>query len=218
MKELSDLRIIEDIKTSHQALRLYLDSNDKLVFTLDTFVQFKEGEDERTYHYHLVDKAIEYYEDPKKFLILGGGDGLCSRNILKLIPTADITLVDYDEKVVEFCRTDKRLTKINLHSLDIGTFIYENCTEWVKNNKDLFDIIIIDLPDATSSELNKLYAYEFYEDTIKHLVPKGIISIQIHPDVLQYIGNVIENMVECLENTTFKMPWLTEGGVFIGKK
>jgi len=218
MKEESDLKILVDTKTDHQDLRLYVDPDHKLVLTLDTYVQFKEGEDERAYHRNLVDRAIFLHSNPRKFLILGGGDGLCSRNIFKIVLKAEVTLVDYDKGVVEFCKTDPLISILNQGSLYRGDFHYSDAKEWVKTNDQLFDIIILDLPDPTSKELKKLYTKQFYKDVAKHLEPGGIMSVQVHPDKIDTIVHILTNIIKVKEVTTFDMPWLTEGAVVIGQK
>jgi len=219
MVEEESLRPIYHKKTKVQDLGLHIDENNgEIILTLDRFVQFREGEDERIYHYNLVDKAIELNPTAKTILILGGGDGLCSRNILRLLPKAIITLVDFDKEVVDFCRTHEKIVRLNEGSLEHCILIYEDAKTWVKNiNIFKFDIIILDLPDGTSEELKQLYTTEFYTDVVKLLTENGIISIQTHPDIKDKVQNSINKLLKNSEVIVFKMPWLTEGAVVLGK-
>ena len=206
MREESNLRIIYDKPTKLQDIRLYLDDDDNLLFTLDKFAQFKEGEDEQNYHKALVDDAIELHPNPKSFLILGGGDGLCARNIINKITNPQITLVDFDKELVEFCRTDFRIVKINEGALDKCKLIYQDALQWVIINDQRFDIIILDFPDETNEKLSPLYKEPFYSNVISHLNVDGVISIQINPDRAEKVHKIIKKLLKNSKINIFSKP------------
>ena len=81
---LENLKLLFEEQTKYQYMRFYENSEKKLLFTLDTFAQFLEGEDEEIYHDRITRPAFEMNLTAKNFLILGGGDGLVARNIFKL--------------------------------------------------------------------------------------------------------------------------------------
>ena len=157
--------IWEIIQTKYQAIRFYETEDKKIILTLNRFVQFIEGEDEQIYHTNLIVPALAINPDAKKFLILGGGDGLAARTILQHKPDADITLVDLDEKVVDLFRTHPRLKELNEGSLDKCNVYIADVLYWVPRHSALhFDVIICDLPDPTSQILKKLYSEYFLRD------------------------------------------------------
>jgi len=218
MQEETDLRPIKTLKSNYQTIRLYEGGDGLLVLTLDTFVQFKEGEDEQKYHENLVDKAIDRHKDPHDFLILGGGDGLCARNIKNKVSDAIIRLVEIDRMVIDLCNIEPRITEINKGALDRALISIADALDWVKKDKNFYDVIILDLPDATSDTLKKLYAEEFYNDTAKLLRENGVMSVQAHPDISNDVALKIEKIFGNSETIVYEMPWLTEGAVVIGIK
>lgn len=211
------LEVLEDFKTDFQDIKLYRDKHKNLVLTLDTFVQFREGRDEEVYHRTLVNEAIDKHKNPRSFLILGGGDGLCSRNILSKVFNPEITLVDIDQKMVEFCKTDSHITKLNKNSLEYSNCIYEDALTWVKNNNQLFDIIFLDLPDANKDVLKPLYSKEFYKNVSKHLNRYGLISIQVNYEIKNKINSFIKDILGNSKIIEYRMPWMGWGTIILGK-
>jgi len=217
MQETSDLQLLEEIKTDYQIIRLYEDTNKKLVFTLDTYVQFKEGDDEEIYHYYLTDTLFLTNPIAQDFLILGGGDGLVARNILKKNPFAYITLVEIDKKVVEICMQNSRIRELNKNSLMKCYIEYADAKEWLKTSRNPFDIIILDLPDGNSEELKQLYNYEFYKNCINLMKIDGIISIQTHLSVAKDVITKLTKLGLTIKELPYSMPWMGEGIIIQGQ-
>ena len=136
--------------------------------------------DERRYHELLVHPAFCLKPDARRVLILGGGDGLAVREVLKYPNAQAITLVDLDPLVVEISRTHPIIRKLNEEALDdpLVTIHHEDAYVWLKNNSEFWDIILIDLPDPERVELAKLYSLEFYRNLRNHLAPDGAIALQ----------------------------------------
>ncbi len=218
MQEVEELELIETVKTDIQTLRFYETPEKELIFTLDTFVQFKEGEDEQYYHYHLVDKVVSSHDSPKNFLILGGGDGCCARNILKLIEDPNITLVEIDSKIVELFKTRPRLTEINKDSFSKVKVEIADAKDWIVKNKNLYDIIILDFPDATTEDLHSLYSKEFYSSIINRLDKNGIISIQTNTSIESIVSDLILDLLGNSDIIKYEMPWLGEGSIVLGRR
>jgi spermidine synthase len=108
---------------------------------------------------------------PKKILVLGGGDGLAIREILKFPSVTEIDLVDIDPKMTELSQriapilalNHNSLTdpKVTMHHEDAFNFVQRSYAK-LEPKSDWYDRIIIDLPDPHSESLNKLYSKEFY--------------------------------------------------------
>ena len=115
-----------------------------------------------------------------KILILGGGDGLAVREVLKYKEVEDITLVDLDEEMVELCRTNKNIVDINKGALTSRklNIVYNDAFKYLQDSNELFDVILIHLPDPNDENLNKLYTNIFYRLVGSHLNEGGIISVQ----------------------------------------
>ena len=158
------------VVTKHKEdVRLFIDGN----------CQFSSA-DEYRYHESLVHIPMLYAEKHEKVLILGGGDGLAVRELLKYPDIKQITMIDLDKGMTDLCRADKQISKINEGSLnsDKLTIINMDAYQYLKETDGLFDVIIVDLPDPNNEALNKLYSNIFYRLCGNHLTDNGIINVQ----------------------------------------
>lgn len=132
---------------------LYINNNQQLC-TIDEFM----------YHEPLVHPAAKLCRNLQNVLILGGGDGCAVRELLKYKQIDSIYLVDLDPVMTNLAQTNEVLTDLNKNSLNNPKVKIFNQDGYIflENNNNFFDLIIVDLPDPRSVELNKLYTYEFY--------------------------------------------------------
>ena len=125
----------------------------------------------------------------RNVLVLGGGDGLAVREILKYPEVEKIVLVDLDARVVDLCRTNQDIAALNQGSLDSPKLEIrsEDAYGYLENNyrneggegyDGEFDVIITDLPDPNSESLNKLYTDLFYRLCSNNLTEHGVMSVQ----------------------------------------
>lgn len=157
------------VMTKHKDdTRLYLDGN----------CQFSTM-DEYRYHEALVHIPMSQVKHPGDILILGGGDGLAVREVLKY-DVQSIDLVDLDEEMIRICSSNKNITDINKGSLQNEklTIHIIDAYEYLENNHKKYDLIIVDLPDPNSDALNKLYSNVFYRLCKKHLKEDGALVTQ----------------------------------------
>ncbi|HEY0770622.1 MAG TPA: polyamine aminopropyltransferase, partial [Sphingobacteriaceae bacterium] len=131
--------------------------------------------DEYRYHEALVHPGLSQISEPKKILVLGGGDGLAVREILKYPTVESITLVDLDQAVTEMFRNHKALTELNANALSSAKvkIINHDAFIWLRDNKELFDFIVIDFPDPSNYSLGKLYTASLYREIHRALSPGG---------------------------------------------
>lgn len=163
------------VMTKHRDdVRLYIDGN----------CQFSTA-DEYRYHEALVhvpmaeERAIAG-KDAENVLILGGGDGLAAREVLKYDDVKKIDLVDLDSEMTRICSENPQVTSINKNSLKSEklTIHNEDGYEYLENCKEQYDLIIIDLPDPNSEVLNKLYSNVFYRMVSNCLAERGVFVCQ----------------------------------------
>jgi spermidine synthase len=150
-------------------LRLYINGN----------LQFS-SRDEYRYHEALVHPALEALPWARSVLVLGGGDGLALREILRYPNIQHVTLVDLDPAMTK-AFTDRA----ELASLNKGSFsdprvkvINADAAIWLQQNADMFDAAIVDFPDPSSFALGKLYSVPFYGLVKKHVAAKGLVVVQ----------------------------------------
>lgn len=150
-------------------LRLFLDGN----------LQFSSL-DEPRYHEPLVHVPMSEAQRPRDVLVLGGGDGLAAREVLKYPSVETVTIVDLDPSVFELARTYAPLTRLNdrsLHSPRVRT-VAEDAFIFLENADHTYDVILADLPDPNDASLARLYSRTFYGLVRKRLAPEGVFATQ----------------------------------------
>lgn len=150
-------------------LRLYLNGN----------LQFS-SRDEYRYHEALVWPVLGRVPNPANVLILGGGDGLAAREVLRDPRVLQVTLVDLDPEMTRLFRETPQLAALNGHSLTSPRLRVDNADafRWVRGEQARYDAIIIDFPDPTEFSLGKLYTENFYREVSRLLAPGGVMTVQ----------------------------------------
>ena len=138
--------------------------------------------DEYRYHEALVHPAFAVAgREPKRILVLGGGDGLAVREILKYKSVESVTLVDLDPEMTKISKSVPALGDLNHHSLDDPrvTVINNDAFVWLDTSDAApFDIAIVDFPDPNNFALGKLYTTRFYNILKAKLLPDSAVVIQ----------------------------------------
>ena len=153
--------------------------NDLRLF-IDGQIQFSSV-DEYRYHEALVHPAMDAAAERKAVLILGGGDGLAAREVLKYgTEVQRIVLVDIDPEMLEICRTNPEIVALNEGALAHRKLVvvHQDAYKFVEKAAERFDVIIIDLPDPNNESLSKLYSVEFYKLAARVLAPGGTLVTQ----------------------------------------
>ena len=136
--------------------------------------------DEERYHEPLVHPAMKLSHSISNILIVGGGDGLALREVLKYKDVKRITLVDMDPAMTELAQNHPVLLKINKGSLKNSKVkvVNEDASVFIKNDSNLYGVIIVDLPDPDTFDLMHVYSVNFYRNILKHLIKGGIVVTQ----------------------------------------
>lgn len=138
--------------------------------------------DEYRYHEALVHPAFAAFKgDAKKILVLGGGDGLALREILKYPSVESITMVDLDPMMTGLSGAVPALADLNRHSMSDPrlTVVNGDAFVWMDDNQaEKFDIAIVDFPDPNNFALGKLYSTRFYKMLQQRLTPESSVVIQ----------------------------------------
>jgi spermidine synthase len=164
--------------TRYQHLVLTRFKDDIRLF-LNSHLQFS-SRDEYRYHEALIHPGLASIPTPRRVLVLGGGDGLAVREILKYPQIESITLVDLDPEMTKIFSSHTMLTQLNQNSLLSPKLhvINADAFPWIDSNTDSFDFIVIDFPDPTNYSLGKLYTTAFYRAVARHLSAQGVIVVQ----------------------------------------
>lgn len=171
-------KVIYSKSSKYQRIILTKSTDDFRLF-LNGNLQFS-SKDEYRYHEALVHVGLASLENPKTALVLGGGDGLAVREILKYPSIEEVVLVDLDSEMTDLFMKHEALTKLNLNSLTSPKVkvINDDAFLWLKNNKKKFDFIAVDFPDPSNFSVGKLYTNSFYRLLKSALSENGVGSIQ----------------------------------------
>ncbi|MBM4374764.1 MAG: polyamine aminopropyltransferase [Deltaproteobacteria bacterium] len=158
------------ITQTRHTTRLFL--NGQLQFSSD---------DEHRYHETLVHPAVAALgHAPKHALVLGGGDGLAVRELLRYPELERVTLVDLDPAVTGVFRTVTLARTLNGGALDDPrvTVRNEDAFAYLEGCKDSFDLALVDFPDPGNYAVGKLYTLTFYQRLRQRLSTRGIAVVQ----------------------------------------
>ena len=141
------------VTQNRTGFQLYLNGN----------LQFSSS-DEYRYHEALVHPAVATASSVKNVLVLGGGDGLALRELLKYRNVEHATLVDIDPAMTALSEWFPPLAKLNGGALKDSrvTIVNADAMIWLESVNEQFDLVLIDFPDPNSFSLGKLYTTRFY--------------------------------------------------------
>ncbi|OKI00269.1 spermidine synthase [Streptomyces sp. CB02923] len=136
------------------------------------------------YHEALVHPAMAGGPH-RRILVLGGGDGLAAREVLRCPGVTSVTIVELDPGVARLARTDPGLSALNGHALDDPRVrvVAGDVFEWLRRggadarNGGPYDVVIADLPDPGSTASTKLYSQEFYGLAARALAADGRLAV-----------------------------------------
>lgn len=173
-------QIIHSEQTQYQKLVFTRSSNfkDHRLF-IDGNIQFS-SRDEYRYHEYLVHPVMSVPGARDRVLVLGGGDGLALREVLKYEDVVSVDLVDIDPRIIELAKTLPVLRDLGNDSFsDVRVKTYsEDAFGFLNQAGPAYDRVIIDFPDPHNEVLSKLYSKEFYTILHKRLAPGGAIVTQ----------------------------------------
>ncbi len=171
-------KIIYSDKTKYQKVDiLEIEPFGKTLF-LDDKIQSAQI-DEYIYHEALVHIAMFSHPEPKRVLIMGGGEGATLREVLKHLSVKEVVMVDIDEELVNLCK--EYLPEWNNGAFeDSRSKIYfTDARRFVEETNSLYDIIISDLTEPIEGGPSvKLFTKEFYTIVFNKLSDKGIFVAQ----------------------------------------
>ncbi len=157
------------ITRAHDDTRLYLNGN----------LQFS-SRDEYRYHESLVHPALARLPHARRVLVLGGGDGLAAREVLRYPQIEHVTLVDLDPAMTRLFSTQELLTPLNDSSLRSPrvTVVNADAFTWLGANRETFDCIVADFPDPSNFSIGKLYTTAFFQRIRGALAAGGAFVVQ----------------------------------------
>ncbi len=146
---------------------------------IDGHIQFS-SRDEYRYHEALVHPTLSIAGKRENVLVLGGGDGLAAREILKYADVKLIHLVDIDPEMTKISKELPMLSELNQGSLEDPrlTIFNEDAFSFINQPGIFYDRVIIDMPDPHNEAINKLYSKEFYTMIRRRMAANAVLVSQ----------------------------------------
>jgi spermidine synthase len=165
-------------QTPYQRLVLTRWRDDVRLF-IDGNLQFSTV-DEHRYHEALVHPAMAASPGAARALILGGGDGMAAREILKYDRIRSIDLVDLDAEMIRLFRERAFLAELSRNALsDPRVQVHiQDAGKFLEQSGEFWDVVFIDLPDPNNLSLARLYSSSFYKLCAQHLTSHGVAVTQ----------------------------------------
>jgi len=168
---------LEEFDTPYQHLEVYETPEFGRLFRLDGCFMTSEKE-EYFYHENMVHPAAISHPGPKQALVIGGGDGGSSEELLKHPSIESVTVVELDEAVVDIAK--KYFGEVHKKVFDsprLRLMIADGCA-FIRETSERFDLIILDLPDPIGPA-TELYTEEFFSQCRRVLKPGGALTLHI---------------------------------------
>jgi spermidine synthase len=174
------------------------------VLVLDDIVQLTTRE-EFLYHEMLVHPVLQAHPDPRKVLIIGGGDGGTLREVVKYPSVEKVVECELDEQVVNVAR--KYLPKVAAGYKDKRAELrFEDGKEFIKQSGEMWDAILLDLTDPIGPA-KPLFERPFYKLCAEHLTENGLLcaqteSLHFHRELVKMVTGTLCDLFACVELVT----------------
>lgn len=154
--------------------------DDALLLYINGDLQF-DSRDERIYHESLALPGLALAERRApadlQALILGGGDGLIARELLKSPRLTRIDLIDYDSAMIDLARTElAELNGDSLHNLAVHVQI-DDAWAYAERCGRTFALIVLDLTSPQTAEEARFHSVEWYQRLRGLLGQRGVLAV-----------------------------------------
>lgn len=167
-------------QSPYQRIAFFTEADGSYSLTLDDYWQFNSNV-EHIYHECLFTMPGLFPKQLTNVLVLGGGDGLGARELLKYPSVKNIEVVDLDPEIVKFAKENVFMKNLNKDSFNNEKvkITTTDAKKWLAQKPTTkYDLVIIDFPDPTSDELWDLYTVKLYKQVAARLQIHGTVAIQ----------------------------------------
>ena len=154
-----------------------------------------ESAAEEAVHYALLE-----HKAPRRILMIGGGASGAIAQALRHPTVERIDLVELDPALIgmakQFFPSKSALLfsdpRVHLHYADGRYFL--------KSTRNTFDVIIVNVPDPQTAQLNRFYTAEFFRSAREHLAPGGLLALQLRSSE-EFISPDLAEFLRCINRT-----------------
>jgi len=209
-------KILFHEKSKFQDILVFKSKTYGNVLVLDDVIQCTER-DEFAYQEMIVHLAMcSHNLPPKNILVIGGGDGGCLREVCKHNSVELVTLCEIDKMVCDVA--EKYFpTMSNVFKDKRVHFYFDDGCQYLRNNKNKFDVIIVDSSDPIGPA-ETLFSENFFEICYESLTEKGILITQaeciwLHLDLISKMSNFIKKIFPVVEYSFTVIPTYPSGTI-----
>ena len=180
MSSTRDEQILHRATAGPLEVLLWREPDGGISLTIDDYWQF-HSRDEHVFHEVLVDPAMIMAEAVARVLILGGGDGLVARNVLRYPGVDRVVLVDNDPQVTTMAREVAELVELNAGAmLDPRVeLVSEDARAFLERGAERFDVVVCDFPAPAHPRYARLFDAAFYATLATRCAPGAVIAVQV---------------------------------------
>jgi len=201
-------KVLVEEQTQYQKLAIYINKYFGKILLLDDRVMFSE-KDEFIYHEMITHMPLCTHANPKKVLVIGGGDGGAVREVLKHASVDEVVLCEIDERVVTLCKEHFPSVACGLSDPRVK-IIYRDGFKYLQEQQNYFDLIITDSTDPIGPAEN-LFKENYFQLVKKSLKSDGIMVSQsespwFYADILRKMTKAMCNHYKCVETYIAMVP------------
>jgi len=180
-------QVLYAARSDFQDIVLSQEPDGHINLTLDGVWQFR-SQDEHVFHEVLADTPMMLAKTPARALILGGGDGLALRNVLRYPQLERVTLCELDPLVLEMTRTIPAMVELSANSLADPRveLVTGDALAFIETKRAPYDVVICDFPAETHAELSRLFAPAFFEQLLAVTHQHSVLAVQISQEPLGF--------------------------------
>jgi spermidine synthase len=188
------------MKTPYQRLAVVKEANGNVLVYGDGYVMFGTTEDDDIWADAMVHPPMAVSTKKRHILMIGGGGGITTREVLRYPQVKSVTVVDIDSAMVVLSKIFSPLVKFNRRSLNNRKVrcVIKDGRAYVEKKPKKWDAVIIDIPEPSydAPALSRLFSVEFYRLLKKRLRPGGAVTIacSVMSDMPEYCWSIVATL------------------------
>jgi len=208
--------VLFEEKSKFQDVLVFQSTHYGRVLVLDGVIQLTER-DEMAYQEMIVNLPMMSHPDPKRVLIIGGGDGGVLREVARHPGVQEIVMCEIDEMVVNVSKQFFAESTASAYNDPRLTLRFEDAAEFIKGYKDTFDVVVVDSSDPVGPA-DSLFTPHFYSDLRDSLTERGVICCQgecmwLHLDLITRVVAATTKVFSTVEYAYTSIPSYPSGQI-----
>jgi len=164
--------------------------NGLLVFTHPDLLSAEES----------VHFAMLEHPDPRRILLIGGGVGGSLREIMHYSSVSEVTYLELDPAIIRLAREFLEPSEAAFLADPRVEVITGDGRLYLERERKKYDLIIVNLPDPFTAQINRFYTREFFVLARERLRSGGILSLGV-TSAENYISGELRNFLGCIYKT-----------------